>query len=552
MIGHSASTPMGRQRRVLRVRPRWSLACVGMMAVAAVGAVAPAGAPADAAPPVGSVGAAAAVAGEPQPGSYTGLGFDACAAPSADAMRAWLASPYRAVGVYFGGVNRACEQPNLTPQWVVDQQAAGWHLMPIYLGLQATCTTSSKRYRIDNSRAAAQGREAAEDAVARAQALGLARESVLIYDMEAYRTDDAACRAGVLAFVSAWSSRLHDLGYLSGFYSSLSSGVADQVRVYPDPAYVSPDVLDFARWDGVATVEHPDIPGSYWALHRRIKQYRGGHAETYGGVTINIDNDYLDVAPLPATPFGDFGGNGWSDVVARGADGRLHAYAGNGTNLRGADRRVIGAGWGGMSAVVRHGDFTGDGFEDVIARQRSTGDLYLYRGNGVSLLSGVRIGVQWNGMREITAVGDFTGDGHPDLVAARTSDGNLYLYPGRGDGLGARVLVGSQWGGMDELVGPGDVDGDGRPDLVARKTGTGELFLYPWHGARFGARVRIGTGWSGMRDLTGVGDFNRDGDVDLVTVRRSTGELFLYPRRAGGWAPRSLIGTGWTGMAPLA
>ena len=43
--------------------------------------------------------------------SYTGLGFDACTAPSAAQMQAWQRSPYRAVGVYIGGADRACAQP---------------------------------------------------------------------------------------------------------------------------------------------------------------------------------------------------------------------------------------------------------------------------------------------------------------------------------------------------------------------------------------------------------------------------------------------------------
>jgi len=39
------------------------------------------------------------------------------------------------------------------------------------------------------------------------------------------------------------------------------------------------------------------LPDNHWANHERIHQYRGGHNETWGGVTINIDNNYLDVAP---------------------------------------------------------------------------------------------------------------------------------------------------------------------------------------------------------------------------------------------------------------
>src|SRR5204862_6533226 len=69
--------------------------------------------------------------------TFTGLGFDTCSAPSSGAMNAWKASPYRAVGIYLGGINSACVQPNLTPTWVGAETAAGWHLIPIYVGLQA-------------------------------------------------------------------------------------------------------------------------------------------------------------------------------------------------------------------------------------------------------------------------------------------------------------------------------------------------------------------------------------------------------------------------------
>src|ERR1700744_976676 len=53
---------------------------------------------------------------------FSGLGFDACSAPSESTLAAWgTASPYGAVGVYIGGVNRACSQTNLTATWVSDE-----------------------------------------------------------------------------------------------------------------------------------------------------------------------------------------------------------------------------------------------------------------------------------------------------------------------------------------------------------------------------------------------------------------------------------------------
>ena len=63
-----------------------------------------------AAPPPGGLANTPARIGEARaalPASstdFTGKGFDACTAPSAAAMQAWLrSSPYRAVGVYIGG-----------------------------------------------------------------------------------------------------------------------------------------------------------------------------------------------------------------------------------------------------------------------------------------------------------------------------------------------------------------------------------------------------------------------------------------------------------------
>ena len=44
---------------------------------------------------------------------------------------------------------------------------------------------------------------------------------------------------------------------------------------------------------------------SLWADHQRVHQYKGGHKETWGGVTINVDSDYVDgavVGPVGAPP----------------------------------------------------------------------------------------------------------------------------------------------------------------------------------------------------------------------------------------------------------
>jgi hypothetical protein len=353
---------------------------------------------------------------QPAPGTFEGKGFDACSAPSSASMDAWLASPYRAIGIYFGGINRACTQPNLTTDWVAHQQGNGWRLLPIYLGLQAPCTTSNKEYLIDPARAAVQGRAEADAAVTVAGALGLPRNSTLFFDMEAYQTGNTACTNAVLTFLGAWTSRLHDRGYFSGVYASIASGVTDLVNDYRSTSRPHPDYLFFARWDGNVGTDNPAIPASYWSPHRRLHQYRGGHDETWGGVTINIDSDYVDVRSLPGARFGDFTGNGWSDLLGRDkSSGALHLYPGNGTNLE--RRTSLGTGWGKFNSITRFGDFNRDGYEDVLARDSSTGYLWLYPGAGFHLSTRIRLGTGWNTRREITAVGDLNGDRYPDQLA---------------------------------------------------------------------------------------------------------------------------------------
>src|SRR4051794_3880672 len=242
------------------------------------------------------------------PGDFTGYGFDQCTAPTQASMDAWLTgSPYWAVGIYISGDSRGCtSQPNLTPAWVSTQLAKGWRLLPITLGPQASCTTRERylhQVRISPSRttayaaARAQGRGEAEKTVRAAARLGIAKGSTLWYDLEAFPTSGTDCRESALSFLHAWTRRLHGLGYRSGVYSSAASGlrILDDARVNRPGTYTMPDQLWIADWNGRADVGSAYLRSSGWTPHRRVHQYRGGHDETYNGVTINIDNDWVDL-----------------------------------------------------------------------------------------------------------------------------------------------------------------------------------------------------------------------------------------------------------------
>jgi hypothetical protein len=228
-------------------------------------------------------------------GAFTGLGFDACSAPSLSAMSAWGASPYRVIGVYIGGTNMGCSQPNLSSTWVGQETAAGWHLIPIYVGLQApvdSCGCSSMSSSAGT--ASGQGTAAAQDAVAQAQAFGIGPGSPIYDDMEGYSTTSTNT-SSVMAFLASWTAQLHAEGYLSGVYSSADSGIVDLAN-RNGTGYTEPDDIWIARWNNAQSTADPNVPSTSWSNHQRVHQYDGDHNETYGGVRLDIDGDYVDGA----------------------------------------------------------------------------------------------------------------------------------------------------------------------------------------------------------------------------------------------------------------
>jgi hypothetical protein len=254
--------------------------------------------------------------------SFTGLGFDACTAPSRSAMAAWLrSSPFRAVGIYIGGSNRACSQPSLTASWVSEQTAAGWHLIPTYVGLQAPTSSCTSCAKLSPSAATAQGVAAANDAVAQARAIGIGPGSPIYNDMESY-TRTASATSATLAFLGAWTTRLAALGYVSGVYSSSSSGIRDLVSRLGS-AYPQPQALWIANWNGRRDTADPFVPASAWADHQRIHQYLGGHNETWGGVTINIDSNYVEGPTAGVSSTSPDDPKGSVDAIASPAPGQV-------------------------------------------------------------------------------------------------------------------------------------------------------------------------------------------------------------------------------------
>lgn len=149
----------------------------------------------------------------------------------------------------------------------------------------------------------------------------------------------------------------------------------------------------------------------------------------------------------------DYSGDRLPDVIARTATGTLKLYKGNGKGgwLSGSGVQ-IGSGWNGFDSVSHAGDFNGDSRGDLIARKISDGTLWLYPTTGKGTWGkAVRIGQGWRAFTAVFGGGDLTGDGVQDVVA-RNSAGTLILYPGNGRGgfLASRT-IGGGWNTMSQI-----------------------------------------------------------------------------------------------------
>lgn len=462
--------------------------------------------------------------GEVGPALADVLGFDSCGAPSTQTMNAWLLhSPYRAVGVYLGGANAACGGEGLSSSWVQTETSAGWDLIPIYVGLQASCAFQRGLAPIKASDAGAEGTAAAEDAVSEAVSFGLAPGSPIYYDMEAWNTANTACSQTVVSFIEAWTTTLHTLGYRSGMYGSADAGLAqDIVPLYGRSG--APDDLWFAEWDGTTTVTSGYIPSTDWPGGSRLKQYSGNVTETYGAATLAVDQDSITGAvvglgqPIVAAMSEPAGAPG-SQVEITGAhfatDATTVDFGGvpspqvqvisSGTLLATVPATVPGpadvtvtTGGGGTSAPVPAEDFTVRA-DVAAAADPATGGYWAATTEG----NVADVGAPWYGSPAaarppggIVGVAADPATGGYWVVSA---DGNVYNYHA------------PWWGSPFGKASAGTVTGIAADPATGGYwvvTSTGHVYNYhaPWFGSPYG-HVPSGAGVTGIAADPGTGGY---------------------------------------------
>jgi glucose/arabinose dehydrogenase len=177
---------------------------------------------------------------------------------------------------------------------------------------------------------------------------------------------------------------------------------------------------------------------------------------------------------------GDFNGDGRDDILWRNlSGGENYVFPMNGL--------AIGAGEGYLRTVANLdwkiagiGDLDGDSRADIVWRNNATGDNYLFPMLGLMVkpTEGYLRSVpsqHW----QIDGVADFTGDGKDDLLWRNRATGENYLYPMVASAILAtegylRSVPDQAW----QIVQVGDFDGDGKADVLWRNSDTGENYVY--------------------------------------------------------------------------
>ncbi|MFG2359200.1 FG-GAP repeat domain-containing protein [Streptomyces sp. NPDC048521] len=144
---------------------------------------------------------------------------------------------------------------------------------------------------------------------------------------------------------------------------------------------------------------------------------------------------------------GDLTGDGRTDLLARKAStGDVYLFADDGAGKLRKGVRIRT--WSTYKKIAGVGDLNGDGFGEVLALDKA-GTLWRYDGTGSGQVKErVKVFSNWGASyNAVVGIGDITGDGKNDLVARDTA-GNLYRNAGDGKGsFASRVKIGSGWQG---------------------------------------------------------------------------------------------------------
>jgi len=227
------------------------------------------------------------------------------------------------------------------------------------------------------------------------------------------------------------------------------------------------------------------------------------------------------------TYHGDFNGDGTDDVLGRNLDSGLVRvwFLRDGAEYDYAD---IGSPDPAAWQIIGVGDFNGDGTDDILWQNQTNGSV------GTWIISNGRFS-QWIGLGnpnpavwQSAGIGDFNGDGTDDILWHNQSNGTV----------GTWILSNgrfSQWIGIGcpnptiwHSAGAGDFNGDGTDDILWVNQNTGLVGTWIMSNGRFNRWIGLGTPNPNLWHVAGIGDFNGDATDDILWQHQTNGTVGVW------------------------
>ena len=197
------------------------------------------------------------------------------------------------------------------------------------------------------------------------------------------------------------------------------------------------------------------------------------------------------------------------------------AHAGQATNAGLSDAFVVKIGTA-VFVPPRRNDFNGDGKDDILWRNHSTGANVIWKSAVSSTPQGMsRVGnLAWG----IVGTGDFNGDRNSDVLwrNAITGANAIWKSANSATQLAVTGVSNLDW----QVAGVGDFNGDGKDDILWRNNITGASMI--WKSASAATRQGVTRVTDLAWRIAGVGDFNGDGKSDVLWRNAITGANAIW------------------------
>ncbi|WP_337833068.1 FG-GAP repeat domain-containing protein [Candidatus Magnetobacterium casense] len=171
-------------------------------------------------------------------------------------------------------------------------------------------------------------------------------------------------------------------------------------------------------------------------------------------------------------------------------------------------------------------DFDGDGKSDVLWQNTKTGDVAIWKMDGMSKKSvdfaANNVPANWR----VKAAEDFDGDGKSDMLWQDIDTGDVYVWlmDNGKQKSGAYVARGipAEW----QIKLSEDFNGDGKSDILWQDSKTGAVYIWLMNGTEVTSGDYVVNAMPQDWYIRGVGDFNGDGKSDVLWQSRDVGDVF--------------------------